>query len=241
MKVFGIVVRAELAQQRLGVVMQTMTRYLTQSGLAERIVDERQLDRLVSGSAQRRYSLVNRALKAGELIRVRRGLYVLADDWRHAPVHPFALAQRIEPGSYVSMESALYWHGWIPEAVQTITSMLPGRKRKDYRHERFGLYTYRPLAIRPGGFLEQVRRGQADGQTFLLAGPLRALLDLVCLKKSEWQGMDWLEQGLRIDREVWREVTGADLRALKEVYQHQRVQHFLHELELALGLELGHE
>ena len=217
--------------------MQTLTEYIADSALAERILDQQQLDRLVGGSDQRRYNLVNRALKAGELIRLRRGLYVLADRYRRTPVHPFALAQRIEPGSYVSLESALAWHGWVPEAVHTVTSVLPGRKRKDYRHDRFGLFTYRPLAIRPGGFLEQVQRMQSDGQTFLLAAPLRALLDLVCLKKIEWQGLDWLEHGLRVDREAWREVTGLDLRALKAVYRHQRAQHFLNELEGALGLE----
>ena len=218
--------------------MQTLTRYIKQAGLGDRILDERQLDRLVPGSAQRRYNLVNRALKAGDLIRVRRGLYVLTDDWRRAPVHPFALAQGMEPGSYVSLESALAWHGWVPEAAHTVTSILPGRKRKEYRHERYGLFTYRPLAVQAGSFLEQVRREQADGQTFLLAAPLRALIDLVCLRKIEWQGMDWLEQGLRIDREVWREVSGSDLNALKAVYRHQRVQHFLDALALALNLEL---
>lgn len=222
-------------------MVQTLTEYIAASALAERILDQQQLDRLVEGSDQRRYNLVNRALKAGELIRLRRGLYVLADRYRRTPVHPFALAQRIEPGSYVSLESALAWHGWVPEAVHTITSVLPGRKRKEYRHDRFGLFTYCPLAIRPGAFLEQVERIQADGQTFLLAAPLRALMDLVCLKKIEWQGMNWIEHGLRIDREVWHEVTGADLRTLKSVYRHQRVQRFLNELNGALGLEPGHE
>jgi len=222
-------------------VVQTLTEYIAASALAERILDQQQLDRLVEGSDQRRYNLVNRALKAGELIRLRRGLYVLADRYRRTPVHPFALAQRIEPGSYVSLESALAWHGWVPEAVHTVTSVLPGRKRKEYRHDRFGLFTYCPLAIRPGGFLEQVQRIQADGQTFLLAAPLRALMDLVCLKKIEWQGMNWIERGLRIDREVWRDVTSAELRALKAVYRHQRVQRFLNELEIALGLQPSHE
>jgi hypothetical protein len=222
-------------------VVQTLTEYIFNSASADRILDQQQLDRLVGGSDQRRYALVNRALKAGELIRLRRGLYVLADRFRRAPVHPYALAQRIEPGSYVSLESALSWHGWIPEAVQTITSILPGRKRREYRHERFGVFTYRPLAIQRGAFLEQVRREQADGQSFLLAGPMRALMDLVCLRKIEWQGMSWIEHGLRIDREVRREVTGAELRALKTVYRHQRVQRFLNELEIALSLELSHE
>lgn len=221
--------------------MQTLTHYITKSGLADRILDEHQLERLVAGSSQRRYGLVNRALKSGELIRVRRGLYVLADVWRRTPAHPFALAQRMEPGSYVSLESALSWHGWVPEAARTVTSIVPGRKRKEHRVERFGLFTYRPMAVLPGGFLEQVQRVSDDGQVFLLAAPLRALMDLVCLKKVEWQGMGWIEQGLRVDPDALNDVTGADMRALSAVYKHQRAREFLQELQQALGLEAGHE
>ena len=221
--------------------MQTLTHYIKNSGLADRILDENQLERLVEGSSQRRYGLVNRALKSGEFIRVRRGLYVLADEWRRTPTHPFTLAQRMEPGSYVSLESALSWHRWVPEAARTVTSVVPGRKRKEHRVERFGLFTYRPLAVQPGSFLEQVQRVSADGQVFLLARPLRALMDLVCLMKIEWQGMGWIEQSLRVDRDAFNDVTGADLRALSNVYKHQRVREFLQELQRALGLEPGDE
>ena len=221
--------------------MQTLTHYIKSSGLADRILDESQLERLVEGSTQRRYGLVNRALKSGEFIRVRRGLYVLADEWRRTPAHPFALAQRMEPGSYVSLESALSWHRWVPEAARTVTSVVPGRKRKEHRVERFGLFTYRPLAIQPGGFLEQVQRVSADGQVFLLARPLRALMDLVCLMKIKWQGMGWIEQGLRVDHDAFNDVTGADLRVLSAVYKNQRVREFLQELQRALGLEPGDE
>jgi hypothetical protein len=43
-------------------------------------------------------------------------------------------------------------------------------------------------------------------------------LDLVCLRKREWQGIAWLEQGMRIDRELLRTVFDAQLRQLKLVY-----------------------
>jgi hypothetical protein len=221
--------------------LQTLTHYIKNSGLTDRILDENQLERLVEGSSQRRYGLVNRALKSGEFLRVRRGLYVLADEWRRTPAHPYALAQRMEPGSYISLESALSWHRWVPEATRTVTSIVPGRKRKEHQVERFGLFTYRPLPVQPGGFLEQVQRVSSDGQAFLLARPLRALMDLVCLSKIEWKGMGWIEQGLRVDRDMFNDVTGADLRALSAVYKNQRVRDFLQELQRALQLEPGDE
>lgn len=217
--------------------MQSLTKLIQDAGLTDRVLSDQQLSRLVDGSAQRRYNLVNRAIKAGELIRLRRGLYVMADQFRSIPCHPYAMAQMFEPGSYVSLESALSYHNWVPEAVYTTTSILPGRKAKEYRHDQFGLFTFHSLAIQTGFFLEQVQRIVADKQSFLLATPVRAFMDLVCFRKIEWQGMDWIEHGMRIDREVWNQVTGAQLQALKNVYKHHRVRRFLNELEIALGLE----
>ena len=82
---------------------------------------------------------------------------------------------------------------------------------------------------------------QFGGQPVLMAQPLRALLDLVCLKKIEWQGLAWLVQGLRIEEDVLNRVTETELRTLKQVYKHQRVKNFIAELGIALGVELGHD
>lgn len=218
--------------------MQTLTTLITEAGLTDRMISDGQLARLVEGTDQRRHHLVNRAIKARELIRLRRGLYVLANKFRSTACHPFAIAQKIEPGSYVSLESALSYHGWVPEAVYTTTSILPGRKSKEHRHEQFGLFTFNPLAIQPGCFLDLVQRQQVDKQVFLLASGLRAFMDLVCLKKIEWQGMSWIENSMRVDPEVWSGVTSSQFRMLGEVYKHKRVKHFIDELEIALGLEL---
>jgi len=151
-------------------------------------------------------------MKAGELLRLVRGSYLLADRFRDYPGHPFALAQAFMPGSYVSFETALAHHGWIPEAVHTTASVVPGRKSLDYTHPVFGHFSFHPLAIRAGYFLELVGRLQITEQTMLVAEPLRALMDLVCLRKVEWQGMEWLTEGLRIDDETLRTITsGSEL------------------------------
>ncbi|MCH7982217.1 MAG: type IV toxin-antitoxin system AbiEi family antitoxin domain-containing protein [Proteobacteria bacterium] len=221
--------------------MQTLTQQLIAIGLHDRILTDDQLRRLVAGTDQRRHHLVSRAVKAGELVRLRRGLYVLADEFREHPSHPFTVAQMLVPGSYVSLETALAFHGWIPEAVYTTASIVPGRKVKEFRHEQFGLFTFHPLAIRRGYFLELVRRVEASGQSFLVAQPLRALLDLVCLQKIEWQGFAWLEHGLRVDVDALNKVTGAELRTLKDVYKHQRMRKFIAELEQSLGLVVSHD
>ena len=221
--------------------MQTLTKQLTETGLGDRILTDHQLKRLVAGTDQRRHHLVNRAMKAGELVRLRRGLYVLADELREHPVHPFAVAQMLVPGSYVSLETALAFHGWIPEAVYTTASIVPGRKTKEFRHERVGLFTFHPLAIQQGSFLELVLRVEASSQSFLVAEPLRALMDLVCLRKVEWQGLAWIEQGLRVGTDVLNKITGAELRTLKNVYKHERMRNFIGALEHSLGLVVRHD
>ncbi|MEO8671867.1 MAG: hypothetical protein ABI411_11170 [Tahibacter sp.] len=217
--------------------MQTLTKRLLSEGVRDRVLSDTQLSRFVSGSAQRRYHLVNRAVAAGDLVRLRRGRYVLAASLRRVPPHPFALAQAFEAGSYVSFETALSYHGWIPEAVRVVASVTPGRKKHSHDHALFGSFSFHPLALEAGYFLTMVERVALDGQTALVASPTRALMDLVCLRKQEWQGMAWLVDSLRIDREQLERFTNATVRRLSCVYQHERVRRFLS----ALATELGHD
>jgi len=221
--------------------MQTLTEQLIEEGLQNRVLTDIQLGRLLHGSNQRRYNLVNRATKAGELIRLRRGLYMLPDKYRSHPCHPHVLAQSLVPGSYVSLETALASHQWIPESVHTTASIIPGRKAKEFKYEALGRFTFHPLAIESGCFLELVERVQLGDRVALVARPVRALMDLVCVKKMEWQGLAWLVQGMRIDEDVLGGITQAELRTLKQVYKHKRVKNFLAEFEVALGLEPGHD
>ena len=215
--------------------MQTLTELLIDTGFKNRLIVDTQLARLISGTPQRRHSLVNRALKAGELLRLRRGSYLLADRFRDYPAHPFALAQVFVPGSYVSFETALAHHGWIPEAVYTTASVTPGRKSLEVDHPTYGRFSFHPLAIQPGYFLELVARLQITEQTMLVAEPFRALMDLVCLRKVEWQGLDWLVEGMRIDDEYLRGITSADIRMLTSVYKQKRMQLFLESLARESG------
>ena len=215
--------------------MQTLTELLINRGYKNRVIVDTQLARLIGGTPQRRHSLVNRAMKASELLRLRRGTYLLADRFRDFPGHPFTLAQAFVPGSYVSFETALAHHGWIPEAVYTTACVTPGRKSHEYEHPLFGSFSFHPLAINAGYFLELVVREQINKQTMLIAEPVRALMDLVCLRKTEWQGIEWLQESMRIDHEHLGQITGADINTLKLVYKHKRVTAFLESLARESG------
>lgn len=210
--------------------VQTLTESLLRRGLTNRILTETQLQRALGGSASVRYGLVNRALKADELVRVRRGLYVLSPRLRTEPVHPFGVAQAIAHGSYISFETALSHHGWIPESVHVIASVVPGRKSVTLEHPMFGAFSFHPLALNRSYFLESIERRESGSQVALVAKPLRALMDLVAFRKLEWQGMAFLTEGLRIDRHSLAAARRTDLQVLQHVYQQKRPNEFLSRL-----------
>lgn len=211
--------------------MNRLIEHIVDAGYAERVLNERQLARILGGSDDSRYALVKRAIQSGALVKVKRGQYVLADKYRKQAAHPFYLAQAMEAGSYISMESALAYHGWIPEAVFAVVSVTPGRKSKALDHPRFGRFSFFPLTVNKLGFLESVERRTIGTQTVLVAKPLRALLDLIAYKKLSWQGLSWIINGLRIEAEQLLEISQGDFQALGRVYKHKSVQAFLGELE----------
>lgn len=217
--------------------MNPITEIIIEQGLANRFIKTSQLEKLLTGSPKRRYGLVNRAIRSGDLIQVQRGLYVLANKYRPSPYHPFALAQSLSPGSYISFETALAYHDWIPERVFTIASAVPGRKSRQYDNEKLGTYIFQPLATQPGYFLELVSRVQIDTQIMLVAKPCRALMDLICLRKMDWQGMGWLSKGLRIAPKHLKSISQGDIKMLQHVYKHKRVKSFLSSLSLELDLD----
>jgi len=214
--------------------MSSLVQQVSASALRDRVFNERQLSEMLGGGDARRYGLVNRALKDGSLIRVKRGVYALAKAYRSAPVHPFAVAQALLAGSYISFESALAYHGWIPEAVLVTACVTPGRKTLEFPATEFGPFKYHPLAIADYHFLSGVERVTFDKLTAFVAKPLRALMDLVALRKVEWSGLDWLTSGMRIDDDLLLALTAKDFAAVKSVYKHKAVNAFLAELEVVV-------
>jgi predicted transcriptional regulator of viral defense system len=216
--------------------MNRLIDLVVDAGYAERILSERQMARLIGGSDDSRYALVKRALRSGALVKIRRGQYVLADRYRKQPVHPFHLAQAIVPGSYVSMESALAYHGWIPEAVYSVSSVTPGRKTDNVDHEGYGRFNFLPLAVHRLAFLEGVERREVGQHPVLIAKPLRALLDLVAHRKVHWKGLSWITEGLRVESDALADVPLEDFAVLRRVYKHKAALTFIDRLEQDIAL-----
>lgn len=114
---------------------------------------------------------------SGKVVQLRRGVYVLAAPWRRVEPHPFLLANELQRPSYVSLESALAYHGLIPEAVPVTTSVTTGRPATF--DTPLGRYRYRHL--RSEAFFGYRRVPVFRGQEARVAEAGKALLDLTYL------------------------------------------------------------
>lgn len=178
-------------------------------------------------------ALLKRAVGSREAWRVCRGLYCLSDQYALRRINPLGLAQRIHGPSYVSLETALSYHGWIPEAVQAITSAALGRSRTF--DTPLGLFSFTRIPQRR--FLAGVRRisPQGDG-SFLLATPLKALADYVYAQRCDWRCAAPVVESLRVDEKSLAEMTGELFDEVMSAYKPGRVSRFLAGLRKDLKL-----
>ena len=65
---------------------------------------------------------------------------------------------------------------------------------------------------------------------------MRALIDMVYLRKLSWQGLAYLFDGLRIDEQLLRSVPVSEIQKLLDVYKGKREKNFIEELSRALSL-----
>jgi hypothetical protein len=172
------------------------------------VVDTVQMRHILRGTADVRGKIA-RLINSGELFQLRRGLYATRRD-----VEPLCLAGPIYGPSYVSFETALSWHGMIPEGVAEITSSST-RRSASFENE-FGRFRYVqiPSSVYPVGIL----RITDAAIPFLIASPTKAVCDRIAREPGFRSMTDisrWLED-MRIDLE--KPLDGAELASCAENY-----------------------
>ena len=141
---------------------------------------------------------LSRWTRSGRIHQLRRGLYVLAPPWRKQYPHPFLVANRLAPGSYVSGLSALAFAGSIPEYVAETTSVTAGRP--GLRTTALGRFSFRHLK---GSLMFGYRLTTlGQGQFAFVAEPEKAILDMVHLHPGG-DHRSYLEE-LRLDFDALR-------------------------------------
>jgi predicted transcriptional regulator of viral defense system len=136
-------------------------------------------DHLLSGNEPARQVRLQLShwVKDGRLIKLRRGLYTLNPKKWEGFWHPFLIANQLQPGSYVSVQSALSFYGMIPEYVPVTTSVGPGRQ-ETLRYSS-GSFWFRHITEKMlCGYLQIEVMPK---QFVLMASPEKALLDLIHL------------------------------------------------------------
>lgn len=120
--------------------------------------------------------------KKGLIKPVKQGVYLISGDVGLRPYSKEILANLIYGPSYISLETALSFYGFIPERVTSTTSICLGRGKSfstsvgefKYHHIKDSLY---PLGV--------ALKEAAKGAYCQYATPEKALLDFLYLKETK--------------------------------------------------------
>jgi predicted transcriptional regulator of viral defense system len=119
---------------------------------------------------------INDMLKKKELIRIKKGLYILGAPHSTAPFYRETLSNLIYGPSYISLEYALSFYGMIPERTTTVTAVT--NKRNKIFETPVGYFSYRYL--HPALYAEEVDIFQLDERhNILIASKEKAVCDML--------------------------------------------------------------
>jgi hypothetical protein len=144
---------------------------------------------------------ISEMIRSGELLALRRGLYVPGPELDLPIPDLFLVANHLRGPSYISLESALSHWGLIPERVYEISSVTI-KTTKTY-DTPIGRFSYEHLTTPYYSFgIRSVRL--TEFQTALIASPEKALCDKIILTsgvllRSVSQTMGFLLDDLRMD------------------------------------------
>ncbi len=169
---------------------------------------------------------ISAMLAKGDIIRVKKGLYILGEPLRRRPFCRELLANLVYGPSYISLEYALHYHGLTPERVEAVTSVTCGRSRTFATP--VGTFSYRMIP------LEAFRTGMDrveldDGRSFLVAIPEKALADRIVADRgagisTQKELHEYLLSSLRIDPAGLRELDPVRVAEIARAYRSRRVK-----------------
>ncbi|MBX2997173.1 MAG: hypothetical protein KF893_01590 [Caldilineaceae bacterium] len=159
-----------------------------------RIVTFEQIAEAMSESVSRealRYRVAQMS-KAGWLIRLKRGVYLVVTDIStlgFVDVSPLVIAQALNRESYISFESALQYHGMFDQLLARIDSVTTITTRRYQVLET----TYTFSKIQPDYYFG-FRDEQVQGQIVAVAEREKAILDILYFRSSAYTASLILEK-----------------------------------------------
>ncbi len=166
-------------------------------------------------------NVISKWLKRGDIIQLKKGLYLFGPQFRKNLVHLEGIANQLFGPSYVSCEYALQYHGLIPEAVHEVTCVTTKRNktydtplaRFSYRHLNENRY---PIGV---AWLPM-----ANNMHALIATKEKALADTLFLRRVKTQSAHDL---LKLLLESYR-IQEEDLRLMDIMLMLEIAQHYHH-------------
>jgi len=120
---------------------------------------------------------LSRWQKKGLVIQLKRGVYTLNEGDRKINPSRFFLANQLLWPSYVSLESALSYYGFIPEAVADVTSVTS--KKTSHFINKIGKFVYQ--CVKTAAFRGYRSYNDEAGLGCLIAEPEKAVVDFLYL------------------------------------------------------------
>ena len=161
---------------------------------------------------------ISELIRSGELLSLRRGLYVPGPETDLPLPHPLLIANHLRGPSYVSLESALSYWGMIPERVYEVSSATL-KTSKRYTTP-LGRFSYQHLSAPYYSFgVRSVRL--TEQQTALIASTEKAVCDMIVLTagvllRSIRQTQDFLLDDMRMDEAALRTLNVSEIRSWVE-------------------------
>lgn len=135
-----------------------------------------------------------------QLIRIKRGLYVVSPDVSGVPINSMIIANSLYGPSYVSFSTALNYYGLIDDVSQGIYSATIKRD-KDYQTP-FGRFEY--ISLPASYYAVGIKQVIERESSYLIATPEKALCDTIVNTvglnlRSQKEALVYLEEDLRFD------------------------------------------
>jgi predicted transcriptional regulator of viral defense system len=156
---------------------------------------------------------IHKLMRDGFILPIKKGLYIAGPRLNSAKPEPFLLANHILGPSYISVETALAHHGYIPERVYEIASMTTKTSRTF--KTSVGTFTYTRLSLPYYAFgIERVRL--TDDQYAMVASPAKAICDKIItttglLFRSKKSVQEFLIENMRMDTEKLKELSTVEM------------------------------
>ena len=164
-------------------------------------------------SYKRPYDKIVSLVEHGYLVQLRRGLYMTTSQVKSTMPEPFLISNHLLGPSYVSIDSALFHWGLIPERVYEVTAVTNKLSKKFKTPLGIFSYTHIPLPYYSFG-IEQL--ALTETQTVMIASPEKALSDKIITTagiqlRSSRQALTYLEEELRIEKESLRNLNTREM------------------------------